>query len=51
MDSNGHSVTFHCRVLHFENDGESITDKISVEGQALCAKTGRVQSSREAHAD
>ena len=51
MDSNVHSATFHCYALHFENGAETTTEDVRVEGQALCAKADRVQSSRGAHAD
>lgn len=51
MGCNVHSATFHCCVLHFGNSIKPVKDDLSVEGQALCAKADRVQSSREAHAD
>lgn len=38
MDSNVHSATFHCCALHFKSGAETITDDVSVERQALCAK-------------
>lgn len=51
MDGDIHSTTFHCYAPHFENSIKPITDDLSIEGQALCAKADRVQSSRGAHTD